>query len=545
MRSIIRRILLSVVALAALPASASFHLWAMQELYSNADGSVQFLELGALTGGQEFVANHTVAASSGGVTHTFTLPNNLSGDSSGRKMLIATQGFAALGLVTPDFVVPNGFFFVGGGTVTWAEGADVWSYGALPTNGTDALSRNGTTGPNSAQNYAGQTGRVSIAAPAPAVSLSGGGIDFGTVAVGNRAGPSAITLVSSGSAAYRVTALTSTPGDCSGPPLCSGSDFACTTTCVIGADIASNTSCNIAATFAPTAAGPRSTTVNICDNAGNRTITFKGTGATSATALNVQGLWFASPAFSESGWGLNLAQQGDIVFATWFTYDTDGSGMWLVMSSGQRQPGTNTYQGQLFRTTGPSFDSASFDPSRVTVTPVGSATLAFTDGNNGSFAYTVNGTTQTKAITRQIYASPVPSCAAGGTPPSTPNFTDLWWRSPAFSESGWGVNIMHQGDILFVTWFTYDAAGKGLWLVGSNVARTAANTYSGQLFRTTGPAFSAVPFSPSQVSTTAVGTATFTFSDANNGTFAYTVNGTSQTKPITRQVFSTPATTCR
>ena len=32
--------------------------------------------------------------------------------------------------------------------------------------------------------------------------------------------------------------------------------------------------------------------------------------------------------------------------------------------------------------------------------------------------------------------------------------------------------------------------------------------------------------------------------DGNNGTFAYTVNGVSQTKPIIRQVFRTPGTAC-
>jgi hypothetical protein len=42
-----------------------------------------------------------------------------------------------------------------------------------------------------------------------------------------------------------------------------------------------------------------------------------------------------------------------------------------------------------------------------------------------------------------------------------------------------------------------------------------------------------------------VGTVTLTFSDTNNGTFAYTVDGVSQAKPITRQVYSTPTTVCR
>jgi hypothetical protein len=42
-----------------------------------------------------------------------------------------------------------------------------------------------------------------------------------------------------------------------------------------------------------------------------------------------------------------------------------------------------------------------------------------------------------------------------------------------------------------------------------------------------------------------VGAASFTFSDGNNATFAYTVNGVSQIKAITREVFRTPGTVCR
>jgi hypothetical protein len=40
------------------------------------------------------------------------------------------------------------------------------------------------------------------------------------------------------------------------------------------------------------------------------------------------------------------------------------------------------------------------------------------------------------------------------------------------------------------------------------------------------------------------GSATFTFTDAANGTFAYSVDGITQSKPITRFVFALPATTC-
>ncbi len=266
--------------------------------------------------------------------------------------------------------------------------------------------------------------------------------------------------------------------------------------------------------------------------------------ATSAPVGNYQGLWWKSPADSESGWGVNLTHQGEILFATWFTYDLDGSGMWLVMSSGVKT-GATSYAGTLLRTTGPAFSDVPWTSSQVTLATVGTAAFAFADGDNGAFTYTVNGITQTKAITRQVFASPVPACTAGGTPGATPNYQDLWWRSPADSESGWGVNLTHQGDTLFATWFTYDAARKGLWLVMSNGVRTGAGTYTGTLFRTTGPAFNATPWNPALVSLATVGSATFAFSDASNGTFTYTVDGFTQSKPITRQVYASPPTVCK
>jgi hypothetical protein len=42
---------------------------------------------------------------------------------------------------------------------------------------------------------------------------------------------------------------------------------------------------------------------------------------------------------------------------------------------------------------------------------------------------------------------------------------------------------------------------------------------------------------------TKVGTATFTFSNGNDATFAYTVNGVSRVKQITRDLFASPAGT--
>ena len=269
-------------------------------------------------------------------------------------------------------------------------------------------------------------------------------------------------------------------------------------------------------------------------------------GASNATPANYQGLWWNAPAASEDGWGINFAHQGDTIFATWFTYDATGKGWWLVMSAAKSA--ANTYTGTLYQTHGPAFNAVPFAP-KFTATPVGTGTLTFADAGNGTFAYTVNGISQTKTIIRQVFG-PLPTCSYGTQPnlALATNYQDLWWNDPAASEDGWGINFTHQGDTIFATWFTYDLDGSPLWLVAS-APKTAPGTYTGTLYRTTGPAFSAVPFAPKFVAT-AVGTATFTFADGNHASFAYTLTGigptsVSQTKQITRQLFTASGTTCQ
>ena len=266
--------------------------------------------------------------------------------------------------------------------------------------------------------------------------------------------------------------------------------------------------------------------------------------ASARSGSNVQGLWWASPPGSESGWGLNLAQQGTILFATWFTYGEDGEPAWFVVPRAEAQ-GDNRYAGTMYRTRGPWFGAARFEPSQVVGTPVGAATFDFSDGDHGTFRYAVDGVTGEKPIARQAFAAPMPVCAAGQAPGAAPNYQDLWWAAPAGSESGWGLNIAHQGDVLFVTWFTYGPDGRGTWLVGSRFDRTGNGTYAGVLHRTSGPAFNAARFDPARVASAPAGTASLAFADAGHGVFTFTVDGVSRSKPIARQVFSTPATVCR
>jgi hypothetical protein len=269
--------------------------------------------------------------------------------------------------------------------------------------------------------------------------------------------------------------------------------------------------------------------------------------AQAGAPANYTGLFWNSPPGSESGWGINFAHQGDVIFATWFTYDLTGKAWWLAMTA--NRTGNATYAGTLYQTTGPPFNVQPFFPSAVHATPVGSATLTFSDVNNGVFAYVVNGISQTKPITRQVFGA-VPACAWNALPSldSAANFQDLWWAAPAGVESGWGINFTQQGSTMFATWFTYDVDGTPLWL-SVTAQDTGLDVFSGTLYSTTGPPFNAVPFLPAGVVATPVGTATVRFTDGDSGTLSYSLSmpggSAARNKAITREVFRAPGTACQ
>ena len=175
-----RWLCLSLCALvfAATGASAEFHLFQIEQLFSNADGSVQFVVLHEFTGsnGENFWAGHSLTSMSAGGNKNFTFPANLpNGSTANKRVLVATQGFAALGIVTPDFTVPNGFLPTGGGSLNYA-GVDSVNFASLPTDGVTAITRNGTMVHNLATNFAGQTGSVTAAAPPAANIVPVGGV---------------------------------------------------------------------------------------------------------------------------------------------------------------------------------------------------------------------------------------------------------------------------------------------------------------------------------------------------------------------------------
>ncbi|HEY6563698.1 MAG TPA: PEP-CTERM sorting domain-containing protein, partial [Pirellulaceae bacterium] len=138
-------------------ASAAFHLWDIREVYTNASGSVQFIELFTTSNSQEFLAGQTITTGA----HTFTFPGNSPAPTMNRSLLLATAGFTALAGVTPNFTIISQFFNPAGDTINFAGGFDIVTFASAPTDGVRSLNYPGAVvALNSPTNFAGTTGYV-------------------------------------------------------------------------------------------------------------------------------------------------------------------------------------------------------------------------------------------------------------------------------------------------------------------------------------------------------------------------------------------------
>ncbi len=260
-----------------------------------------------------------------------------------------------------------------------------------------------------------------------------------------------------------------------------------------------------------------------------------------AVTANYSDIWF-NP--QESGWGINISHQANTLFAALYTYERDGTPVWLTMSAGVLQA-DGSYQGELFKVTGPAFNASPWPSSTVRSAQVGTMKIAFSSEANGTLTYSYDGANVTKEIQRFQYGKSSTRCNFTIFDRSySVNFQDMWW-TPA--EPGWGLTIAQQDTTIFSAIYNYDATGKPLWLVASSVTLAVTGneaSFTGDLFSVKGPAFNASPWT--LTTPTKVGTLKFT-PDARSfakGTLVYTVNGVTVTKKIERFNFASPASEC-
>lgn len=121
---------------------------------------------------------------------------------------------------------------------------------------------------------------------------------------------------------------------------------------------------------------------------------------------NLSDVWY-DPA--ESGWGVNIAQQGDVATVTLMVYGPTGEPTWFVAShaaayawSGEGLP---FLRGTLYRTRGMWFGGP-FDSRSVQVTPVGEVYVSPLAPERVRIDYTVEGIAASKTVQRATWNLP-------------------------------------------------------------------------------------------------------------------------------------------
>jgi hypothetical protein len=170
---LVRVSLCVAVLAAATSAQAAFHLWEIQEVYSNADGSVQFIEMFNFSNNENFISSYKLETDSDGSFKSYTFPTSIPTEiaTANKRLLIATPGFAAIANVTPDYTLPSGLFFNPNATnitISFDGSGSLLSSmgGTFPKDGALSLTQSGTA-TNSPTNLQGVTGFVNLGGPEP------------------------------------------------------------------------------------------------------------------------------------------------------------------------------------------------------------------------------------------------------------------------------------------------------------------------------------------------------------------------------------------
>jgi hypothetical protein len=117
------------------------------------------------------------------------------------------------------------------------------------------------------------------------------------------------------------------------------------------------------------------------------------------------------------------------------------------------------------------------------------------------------------------------------------DFSDMWWI-PA--ESGWGANVAHQREIVFLTLYVYGSDSRIRWYAATSMASRGgdnANVFEGSLYEFAGPYYGTDPFNPASVGARQVGTIFLSFQSSTSGTLTYSIDGVLVSKVIQRQTF--------
>ena len=125
--------LIGATAAVPAPASASFHLMSVREVYpgSLAEPKAEYVELQMYAGGQNFVGGRVLSTySAGGLVKDNTLASDVPNGQNQRTVLIATP---EAGVAADESLAPSGQLDPAGGAVCW-EALDCVSWGSFSSS---------------------------------------------------------------------------------------------------------------------------------------------------------------------------------------------------------------------------------------------------------------------------------------------------------------------------------------------------------------------------------------------------------------------------
>jgi len=257
-----------------------------------------------------------------------------------------------------------------------------------------------------------------------------------------------------------------------------------------------------------------------------------------AVDISFDGSW-NNPAFDGEGfiWDVALVDGVPTLVLYYFTYQPDGSGRqgWVVGSAPIENGVANI---TMAITSGATFGIA-YDPDDVTLVIWGDIQVRITGCRSalmimhsplfGDLTYPAFKFTAPPAGLEGICADPDmnPSQASTAKGPVTVDgsFSGSFF-SPARNFEGFifDVTISNGVPTIVVYWFSYDIDGSGrqLWLVGA--APINGDSVSVPLVRTEGGQYGP-NFDPANISASSFVSVTITWSDCDNATVMYSVDG--------------------
>jgi uncharacterized secreted protein with C-terminal beta-propeller domain len=153
-----------------------------------------------------------------------------------------------------------------------------------------------------------------------------------------------------------------------------------------------------------------------------------------------QGHWW-NPA--RSGEGFDIFNAGGQVAVMWFTYDTAGKPVWYTAQGEQSSIGSSW----------PLLKHRWADGHKAGFTQVGTLRLDVNHPESMRVSWAIGAASGTSTIE--------PFRASGVT--GEIDHTGSWFDP---SNSGWGIAVVQQGEVLGGAVFTYDAAGEPTWVAG-------------------------------------------------------------------------------